>query len=87
MWHTIDNRACKGASISQSFAGEWMPLAFPLPLGCPLKDVSSIAIRCGKSLDVTFESAYQIHIYVDGVFSQTPKILGIVTTGALPLGH
>ena len=45
LWQAIDNHACKGASVSQAFAEKWMPLSQPLPLGCPLKVVSAIAIK------------------------------------------
>jgi len=68
LWHAIDVSSCNGASMSQAFAREWMPMNHPLPLGCPLKDISSVYIRDGEGLEVTLDNAYQIHIYVDGVF-------------------
>ncbi len=69
LWQTIDEWTCKGASVSQAFAVKWMPLSHPLPLGCPLKDVSAIAIKEGERLLVDLYSAYQIHMYVDGGFA------------------
>ena len=48
---------------------KWMPLSQPLPLGCPLKVVSAIAIEEGESLKVDLNNAYPIHIYVDGGFA------------------
>ncbi len=68
LWIAIDKHACAGASVSQAFAENWMPLSDPLPLGCPLKDISVIAIREGKGLDINLYNAHQIHIYVDGGF-------------------
>ena len=38
----------------------------PPPIGCPLKDVSSLAIRQGEGLDVGYHNAHQIQIHVDG---------------------
>ncbi len=43
-----------------------MPYSHSVPDGCPLKDVSSIAIKQGASLDLGYHNAYQLHIYVDG---------------------
>ena len=68
LWHAIDSSACAGASISESLAEKWMPTDV-VPLGCPLKDVSTIAIREGTGLGVNLCNAHQIHIHVDGGFS------------------
>ncbi len=69
LWDAIDKYACAGASISEAFAERWMPISYALPLGCPLKDVSSIAVKEGEGLDLDFKNAHQIHIYVDGGYS------------------
>ena len=43
-----------------------MPYLNDVPLGCPLKDVSAIAIRQGRGYDIDYDNAHQIHIHVDG---------------------
>ncbi len=52
LWRAIDQRVCAGASISRVLSEKWMPYLDNVPLGCPLKDVSAIAIRQGKGLDI-----------------------------------
>ncbi len=66
LWKAIDQRACAGASVSEAIKAKWMPYSIHIPDGCPLKDVSSIAIRQGEGLDLGYHNAHQIHIYVDG---------------------
>ena len=66
LWKAIDQRACAGASTSAAIRAKWMPYSHSVPDGCPLKDVSSIAIKQGASLDLGYHNAYQLHIYVDG---------------------
>ena len=67
LWAAIDDHACAGASISEAVRAKWMPFCDNTPpIGCPLKDVSSLAIRQGEGLDIGYHNAHQIQIHVDG---------------------
>ncbi len=69
MWEAVDNRACAGADLAQQFSKHWLPVSYPLPLGCPLKECTSIALRLSSDVCVDCSSASSIHIYIDGGYS------------------
>ena len=69
MWDEVDAHACAGADLARQFSMHWMPTSIPMPLGCPLKECTSFALKLSSDISVDCSCASSIHIYVDGGFS------------------
>ncbi len=76
-WDALDGGACNGADISSELSTSgWLDCISGIPAGCVLKEVTRLHLEPFSTSLADFQTAAEVHIYVDGGYSPSDPDTG-----------